>query len=79
MAGEPDQGVGGTREAALQLPTARLERTPLGPEGNLIGEKKNRAIVFRKFSRKLRETVVAGVGGMRGASKCFLFWRGSWL
>ena len=28
-----------------------------------------RAIVFRKFSRKLRETVVAGVGGMREASK----------
>ena len=40
MAGEPDRDVGGTRRGGLELPTASLERTPLGPtRGNLIGEK----------------------------------------
>ena len=36
MAGEPDRDVRGTRRGGRELPTARLERTPLGPtRGNL--------------------------------------------
>ena len=37
--GEPAEGDGGTRGSAEELPTASLERTPLGPtRGNLMGE-----------------------------------------
>ena len=46
MAGEPDRDVGGTRRGGLPLPTARLERTPLGPtRGNLIGEKQQKKAI----------------------------------
>ena len=41
MAGEPDRDVRGTRGGGKELPTASLERTPLGPtRGNLMGEKR---------------------------------------
>ena len=40
MVGEPDRVVRGTWGGGKELPTASLERTPLGPtRGNLMGEK----------------------------------------
>ena len=47
MGGEPAEGDGGTRRGERELPTASLERTPLGPtRGNLMGEK-------RSFKKKI--------------------------
>ena len=51
MGGEPAEGDGGTRGGEEQLPTASLERTPLGPtRGNLMGEKmkKNKNLNLQK-------------------------------
>ena len=60
MAGEPGEADGGTRGARRELPTASLERAPLGPtRGNLIGEKstfKNTVSITFKLNATYRKS-----------------------